>query len=150
KGAALNGYSNNATAGNQVWDPAPTNGVRVSIPPSSGAYSNSVQYVEVTISKPITTFFAGIFNINAVSVTARAVARGTSGSMTASVVALSPADDAIKSAGSSTAFVTGNVYSAGGIQCGGNVTVYSGGAYPGTSAIHGERATQRRQHPSCL
>lgn len=129
-----NGYATDVAAGNGVWDPTVNNGVIVTTPPATGSFAGNTQYLEVIVSKPVSTFFAGIFNISTVQVTARAVARGMANSPAATVIALSNQIDAISTSGSSTTNVYGSIYSDGGIKCNsGNIQVYAGAAYAVTS-----------------
>jgi len=128
--ATFNGYTTSVAAGSGVWDPAANDGVWVSIPPSAGPHAGDSQYVEAIVSKPVRTFFAGIFNVNTVQITARAVARGMAGTIDSTIIALGDDEAAISSSGSSTTNVYGSIYSAGGIKCNnGNIVAYQGAAY---------------------
>lgn len=67
--AALNGFSSDK------------NGVEVNVyhPPSSGAYANNVNYVQVVISQPQPTYFMRVLGVNKVNVSVNSVAHIGSG-----------------------------------------------------------------------
>src|SRR5207253_5705025 len=73
--AASNGYAVNYT---DCQNKSQNNGVIVTIPPSSGAFSGKDGYVEVTVQRPMRTSFSGIVGQGCWMVSARAVAIATS------------------------------------------------------------------------
>lgn len=73
-------YAKNDTAAQGFTDGANSTVVRVSAPPSSGAYVGKPGYVEVAISRPQNAYFMPILGIGPVTVNARSVAGpGSSG-----------------------------------------------------------------------
>lgn len=73
--AAANGYPTSYTDCGGV---SRTNGVVVNAPPLSGAYTNQAGYVEVIVTRPMRTSFAGAVGQPCWLVSARAVALSTS------------------------------------------------------------------------
>jgi hypothetical protein len=116
--AVHNGFSPRRTSDNSLCDPSlPHDGsfVTVNFPPSAAAveYAGDRSFVEVTVRRPHSSFFAGVLGMPTITVTTAAVAAndtGTSG--TSSLVAL-------KATGCSTAKLHGG----GG---GGGVDIFPG------------------------
>jgi hypothetical protein len=88
KSAAQNGYDNNGVS----------NVVEVYSPPKNGPHSGQVEYIEVTITSHVTTYFARIIGRNTITNVVTAIARTKTPEITqvmngAAVISLAPTSD---------------------------------------------------------
>jgi Flp pilus assembly protein TadG len=96
--AAANGFSNDSNGTT----------VTVNIPPQSGAFSSQAGYAEVIIQHQQNRYFSTIFGNSAITVTARAVARGTQkASVNASILLLDPSGQGAYTNNGNTLLVAG-------------------------------------------